>query len=105
MDLGGADPAPVAATTVRAGAGPRAVTVGAWAQVGQLVTFVTGSRRGEVHDLTTDVDAPYEPPRPPDLMLPTHELTVAQCVDRVCSVRCVGTGRLMLTGIPQQSHS
>ena len=29
------------------------------------------------------VSAPYEEPSDPDLVLPTHELTVDQCVDRV----------------------
>lgn len=29
------------------------------------------------------VSAPYEPPPTPDLVLPTHELNVEQCVDRV----------------------
>ena len=29
------------------------------------------------------VSAPYDPPENPDLVLPTHELSIAQCIDRL----------------------
>ena len=37
---------------------------------------------GEIPDFP-GVTAPYEVPRQPDLVLPSHELTVEQCVDRI----------------------
>ena len=40
------------------------------------------ARAGEIPDFT-GISSPYEPPLAPELALPTHELTVDQCVERV----------------------
>ena len=57
---------------------------------------------GEIPDFP-GVTAPYEVPRQPDLVLPSHELTVEQCVDRIVAhlerVGVLGSGRgVGLTG-------
>jgi bifunctional enzyme CysN/CysC len=52
--------------------------------------------RGEIPNFS-GVSAPYEPPTSPDLVLPTHELAVAPCVDRLEDLLrkrgFLGTGR------------
>jgi adenylylsulfate kinase len=40
------------------------------------------ARAGEIPDFT-GISSPYEPPADPELRLPTHELTVDECVERV----------------------
>ena len=42
------------------------------------------ARAGEITGFT-GIDAPYEPPLEPDLVLPTDELTVESCVERLLS--------------------
>jgi bifunctional enzyme CysN/CysC len=41
--------------------------------------------RGEIANFP-GVSAPYEPPSKPDLVLPTHELPVDQCVDQILAL-------------------
>jgi adenylylsulfate kinase-like enzyme len=52
--------------------------------------------RGEIANFS-GVSAPYEPPTSPDLVLPTHELAIAPCVDRLEDLLrkrgFLGTGR------------
>ena len=43
------------------------------------------ARAGEIQDFT-GVSAPYEPPQRPDLVLPTAELPIDECVERVLAL-------------------
>ncbi|MEQ9453638.1 MAG: sulfate adenylyltransferase subunit CysN [Phycisphaeraceae bacterium] len=47
--------------------------------------FYTKAEKGELHDVA-GINAPYEAPRSPDLTLPTHEIDLDTCVDRVISM-------------------
>jgi adenylylsulfate kinase len=46
--------------------------------------------RGEISGLT-GVDDPYEPPTTPEVVLPTHELTVEECVERLLAASDLST--------------
>ena len=43
------------------------------------------ARAGEINDFT-GIHAPFEEPIAPQLVLPTHELTVEQCVGRLITM-------------------
>lgn len=43
------------------------------------------ARNGQLPHFT-GIDAPYEPPLTPELVLPTHELSVTQCVDQLVTL-------------------
>jgi adenylylsulfate kinase len=54
------------------------------------------ARAGEIKEFT-GISDPYEPPLSPEITLPTHELTVEQCVQRVLA-RLEDLGYLPSTG-------
>jgi adenylylsulfate kinase len=54
------------------------------------------ARAGEIKEFT-GISDPYEPPLSPEITLPTHELTVDQCVQRVLA-RLEDLGYLSSTG-------
>ena len=43
------------------------------------------AQTGEIKQFS-GVTAPYEPPANPDLLLPTHEIDVDECVERICAL-------------------
>ena len=43
------------------------------------------ARRGELKNFT-GITAPYEPPAAPDLVLPTHQLSLEECAERVIAL-------------------
>jgi adenylylsulfate kinase-like enzyme len=48
-------------------------------------------RRGEIRELT-GIDAPYEPPSHPELVILAHEISLRDCVARVCALVLSPTG-------------